>query len=138
MDVNVYWKARLVARLRNYEVDYYKIFGEWIPAGDPAFDRHLRALQNRIAPDGSAMLAVTLEIPDATAPQPARVYVNPLDVVPYGYRFGEPGEEDRIIQEPTKAKDCPRCGRPIPLDRLRAFPKATRCLECQLAVEKAV
>jgi hypothetical protein len=46
-DVDVYWKGRLVARLRNYMVDYYKIFGEWVPAGDSAFEQHLRAMQTR-------------------------------------------------------------------------------------------
>jgi DnaK suppressor protein len=31
---------------------------------------------------------------------------------------------------------CERCGQPIPFERLEALPYATRCIQCQAAVER--
>jgi DnaK suppressor protein len=31
---------------------------------------------------------------------------------------------------------CERCGQPIPYERLEALPYATRCIQCQAAVER--
>lgn len=135
VDAEVYWKGRHIARLTDYTVDYYKIFGGWVPVGDRVFEQHLGALRSRIAPDGQACLAIELRFPDGTPSQPARAYIG-AGSDPIGYRFGEVGDDDRVTAEPTPVRDCVRCGCPIERDLLKTLPDWTRCRRCQIELEQ--
>jgi RNA polymerase-binding transcription factor DksA len=48
----------------------------------------------------------------------------------------EPAAAGRA-QAAASARRCAECGADIPARRLRAMPRATRCLDCQRATERA-
>ena len=40
------------------------------------------------------------------------------------------------VRPETAPRNCERCGRPIPPERIQAIPKAVRCWDCQTEVER--
>lgn len=134
MDVEVYWKGELAGRILDFVPNQQDCCGRWDPRVGSAFEQAFRAMRERVAPDGTAMLAVAFCYPDGKT-QPTRALILPDMDTPF-FRAGDEGDEDCVLREPTRDRDCQRCGNPIGLSRMKSMPTATMCWSCQTEVER--
>jgi len=93
--VHVHWNCRLVGVLSGIVIDQPYYHGVWDSADDPAFEQEFRSVQACIGPTGIGMLKVTFQDSDGKM-VPARAMIRPgPETAPY-FRFGFPGDPERL------------------------------------------
>jgi hypothetical protein len=90
-DAHVYWDGRLIGLLRNIVIDQPYYHSDWFPSGDAESVQAYRALQTELAPDGLAVLPVTVRSADGTGSAAAAAVVRPGPEPAPDVRFGHEG-----------------------------------------------
>lgn len=58
-DASVYWRGKLVGKIRNLDIDNFDVFGIWIPSSDAVTEE----FRNEIEETGEAVIRIGLTEP---------------------------------------------------------------------------
>jgi hypothetical protein len=86
----------------NVRYNQPEYFGEWQSIEQADFRRAFEVLQAQIAPDGLAVLPVTLRSPDGAISAPAACMVRPAPEPDPYFRHAPEGLAAGVVHEPTR------------------------------------